>query len=49
MRQVPEATLRAIEQHFHEVIRGRAAALIDEQNLTLPKLAPLLADEKGFV
>jgi hypothetical protein len=30
MRHVPEETLRAIQQHFHEVIRGRAADLIDQ-------------------
>ena len=46
MRQVPDDTLRAIQQHFHEVIRGRAADLVDEHRLTLPDLAPLLtADE----
>ena len=47
MRQVPEDTLQAIERHFHEVIRGRAATLIDEHNLTLPKLATLLADAES--
>jgi hypothetical protein len=46
MRQVPEDTLLAIEQHFHDVIRGRAATLIDEHNLTLPVLAPLLDVEE---
>lgn len=43
MRQVPEDTLRAIQRHFHEVIRGRAAKLIDEHNLVLPELNPLLS------
>jgi hypothetical protein len=46
MRQVPEDTLQAIQRHFHEVIRGRAAELIDRHNLTLPELAPLLAAEE---
>jgi hypothetical protein len=43
MRRVPEDTLQAIERHFHAVIRGRAAKLIDQHDLTLPKIAPLLA------
>jgi hypothetical protein len=47
MRQVPEATLRAIQQHFHEVIRGRAAELIDEQGLELPDLSPLLSTDES--
>lgn len=46
MRKVPEATLLAIEQHFHAVIRGRAAELIDQHNTPLPKLAPLLTSKK---
>ena len=47
MRRVPEDTLQAIERHFHAVIRGQAADLIDQHNLTLPKLAPLLADAES--
>lgn len=46
MRQVPKDTLLAIQRHFHAVIRGRAADLIDRHNVALPELAPLLtADE----
>jgi hypothetical protein len=50
MQQIPENTLRAIQRHFHEVIRGRAAWLIDPQGLALPELAPLLAaaDPEGW-
>ena len=42
MRQIPRHTLLAIQAHFHAVIRGRAAHLIDQHNLVLPELAPLL-------
>lgn len=42
MHQVPDNILLSIQQHFHEVIRGRAAKLIDENNLALPELASLL-------
>src|SRR6266699_2274427 len=42
MRQIPEETLRAIERPFHEVIRERAAELVDRHGLPLPELAPLL-------
>jgi hypothetical protein len=42
MRQIPEETLRAIQRRFHEVIRGRAAELIDEHRLPLPDVALLL-------
>jgi hypothetical protein len=42
MPQVSYETLCAIQAHFHAVIRGRAAMLIDEHNLPLPELAPLL-------
>lgn len=38
MKQIPEEMLLAIQQHFHEVIRGRAAKLIDQHKLELPKL-----------
>jgi len=47
MRQVPEDNLRAIERHFHAVIRGRAAAFVDRPDLMLPELAPLLALEES--
>jgi hypothetical protein len=42
MRQIPEETLRAIERHFHAVIRERAAELVDRHGVPLPELAPLL-------
>lgn len=45
MRHVPETKLRAIQQHFHQLIRGRAAKLIDQQGLKLPELAPLLTSD----
>jgi hypothetical protein len=38
MEQIPKEMLLAIQQHFHEVIRGRAAELIDQQKLELPEL-----------
>ena len=43
MRKVSEATLLAIQHHFHKVIRGRAAQLVDQQGLQLPELIALLA------
>jgi hypothetical protein len=46
MRQVPKDTLLAIQRHFHAVMRGRAANLIDQHNVVLPELAPLLASEE---
>jgi len=45
MGQLPEATLRAIEAHFHAVIRERAAELIDRQGLRLPELSQPLPAE----
>ncbi|HMO84800.1 MAG TPA: hypothetical protein PKC18_07765 [Lacipirellulaceae bacterium] len=33
MRRVPEATLLAIQEHFHGVIRERAAELTEQQTL----------------
>ena len=35
-------TLKAIERNFHDVIRSRAAALVQEHNLTLPDLTELV-------
>jgi hypothetical protein len=35
---VPTDVLRALQQHFHDVIRGRVAHLVDEQRLRLPEL-----------
>jgi hypothetical protein len=46
MRNVPEDTLQAIQRHFHELIRNQVAKLIEEHNLTLPELAPLLTAEE---
>ena len=44
--KVDPDTLQAIERHFHEVIRSRAADLVDEHRLVLPDLTELLdADE----
>ena len=50
MRPIPEKTLQAIQRHFHEVIRGRAAKLIAQHDVTLPELLPLLTsnDRKGW-
>ncbi len=38
MKQTPEEMLLAIQQNFHEVIKGRAGNLIDRHKLELPKL-----------
>jgi hypothetical protein len=38
MRKVSETTLKAIERHFHELIRERAGKLIVQHNLALPEL-----------
>lgn len=46
MLQVPEWTLLAIQRHFHDVIRSRAADLINEHSLQLPELAPLLVSDE---
>jgi hypothetical protein len=49
MRQAPKDTLDtllAIQRHFHAVIRGRAAELVDRHNVVLPELAPLLTAEE---
>jgi hypothetical protein len=43
MRQVPENTLKAIERHFHDLIRERAGKLIAQHNLALPELTSQLA------
>jgi hypothetical protein len=44
-RQVPLGILLKIQQHFHEVIRGRANRLVEEHVLRLPELEPLLEME----
>ena len=46
MRHVSEDTLLAIQRHFHAVILGRAAKLIDQHNIVLPELTPLLTAEE---
>jgi hypothetical protein len=46
MQQLSADTLRKIEEHFHAVIRGRAARLLEEHGVQLPSLAPLLALEE---
>jgi hypothetical protein len=40
--QVPLGVLLKIQSHFHQVIRGRAAQLVEEHCLRLPELEPLL-------
>lgn len=42
-----EITLKAIEKHFHELIRERAGRLITEHNLVLPELTTQLAFTKA--
>ncbi len=39
---VPREVLLKVQAHFHAVIRGRAEHLVDEQELRLPELEPLL-------
>ena len=41
-KQIPQATLRRLQYHFHEVIRQRARDLIDKHELELPELRSLL-------
>jgi hypothetical protein len=41
-REVPPGILLKLQQHFHTVIRGRAARLVEEHALRLPELEPLL-------
>ena len=41
-RRVPADTLRRMQGHFHDVIRGRAEDLIEEHSLRLPELEHLL-------
>jgi len=41
-RQVPDAVLKAIERNFHELINKRAGSWVEEHQLRLPELAPLL-------
>lgn len=46
MNQSANETLRAIQSHFHDVIRERTADLIDKHKLTLPDLTQLLSSEE---
>jgi hypothetical protein len=46
MRALPEATMRAIQHHFHKVILARSAALVQLHALQLPDLAPLLTQDE---
>ena len=34
---VPDEELRAIQDHFHDLIRGRVAELVEEHQLRLPE------------
>lgn len=43
---VPTDLLAALQKHFHEVIRGRAAHLVDGEQLRLPELDVLTELEK---
>ena len=43
---VPLGVLLKIQQNFHDVIRGRAKKLVEEHNLRLPELEPLLELEQ---
>jgi len=46
MPRVTDEALLAIQRNFHEVIRGRAAELIDRQGIELPELAELLSSDE---
>jgi hypothetical protein len=50
MQPLPEVTLQALQRHFHGVILGRAAELVEQQALPLPVLDPVLPseEEKGW-
>jgi hypothetical protein len=45
LQPITEQTLRAIEQHLHTVIRGRAARFIAKYPVPLPSLTAMLAGE----
>lgn len=45
-REVPHGVLSVIERHFHAVIRGRAPEIVEEHQLRLPELEPLLEMER---
>ena len=46
MKQIPEETLLALQQHFHALIHKRAGVFIEEHNTALPELAPLLTSQE---
>lgn len=41
-RRIPPETLRRMQEHFHDVIRGRAERLVNKAALRRPELDPLL-------
>jgi hypothetical protein len=43
LEPIPEPTLRAIEEHLHAVVRGRAARFLDKHSWPLPSLVAMLA------
>ncbi len=43
---ISSSVLPEIQKHFHQVIRGRANQLVEEQALRLPELEPLLELEQ---
>ena len=45
---VPDEELRAIQDHFHDVIRGRVAELVEEHQLRLPELEVLLEAPSAY-
>lgn len=49
VRHVPYGVLAKMQAHFHEVIRGRVAELVDRNRLRLPELPPLLELEREKV
>jgi hypothetical protein len=45
MKNIPIETIQKIEQHFHALIRDRAAELTDAQGFELPSLITLLESD----
>lgn len=44
MPKIPKHILAALQYRFHQLMRSRAARLIDQHQLTLPRLADLSED-----
>lgn len=44
--QVPSSVMIRLQKNFHKVIRGRVEKLVEEHNLRLPELEPLLELEE---